>query len=135
MLCGVMSGVLSTHDLGTIHNYYYGTSLLSARKLWDYSLAYNGEEGLFEQFWRRYDLLLRNALRTVTYRMLLTEVDKLTLPAHELVVIDGQRLLPNLLRYTVGRRVVTECDFLTTRLLAPTTAPPQPDSFYDQVAL
>lgn len=135
MLCGVMSGVLSTHDLGTIHNYYYGTSLLSARKLWDYSLAYNGEEGLFEQFWRRYDLLLRNALRTVTYRMLLTEVDKLTLPSHELVVIDGQRLLPNLLRYTVGRRVVTECDFLTTRLLAPTTAPPSPTSFYDQVAL
>lgn len=135
MLCGVIQGVLSTHDLGTIHNYYYGTTLLSARKLWDYSLAYNGEDGLFEKFWRRYDLLLRNALRPVTYRMLLTEADKLTLPAHELVVVDGQRLIPNVLRYTVGRRVVTECDFLTTRLLAPTTAPPQPDSFYDKVLI
>lgn len=135
MLCGVIQGVLSTHDLGSIHNYYYGTSLLSARKLWDYSLAYNGEDGLFEKFWRRYDLLLRNALRPVTYRMLLTEADKLTLPAHELVVVDGQRLIPNVLRYTVGRRVVTECDFLTTRLLPPTTAPPQPDSFYDKVLI
>ena len=135
MLCGVSSDIYSTHDQGTIYNYCYVGERTGVRKLWDYSLAYNGEDGLFEKFWRRYDLLLRNSLRPVTYRMLLTEADKLTLPAHELVVVDGQRLIPNVLRYTVGRRVVTECDFLTTRMLAPTTAPPQPDSFYDKVLI
>lgn len=135
MLCGVSSDIYSTHDQGTIYNYCYVGERTGVRKLWDYSLAYNGEDGLFEKFWRRYDLLLRNSLRPVTYRMLLTEADKLTLAAHELVVIDGQRLLPNVLRYTVGRRVITECDFLTTRQLAPTTAPPPPTRFYDQVAL
>lgn len=133
MLCGVMQGVLPTHDLGTVHNYYFGSSLLSADKIWDYSLVYNGEEGLFEMFWRRYDLMLRNAFRPVTYRMLLTEADKLTLSAHELVVVDGQRLIPDVLRYTVGRKVVAECDFLTTRMLAPTTAPPPPTDYYDKV--
>ena len=44
-------------DYGTILNHD-----ADGNKLWNYTLAYHGPDGLFERFWRNYDSLLRNSL-------------------------------------------------------------------------
>lgn len=101
-------------DSGTIYAY-----LDTREKIWDYSLAYNGEDGLFEKFWRKYDDMLRNSMRPVTTKMLLKETDKLKIPAHEKVMINNQEVLPNVIKYNVGKNVDTECTFFTTKLYKP----------------
>lgn len=101
-------------DSGTIYPY-----LDTREKIWDYSLAYNGPDGLFEKFWRKYDDMLRNSMRKVTTKMLLTEIDKLNISSYEKVMINNQELLPDVIKYNIGKNVETECTFLTTKLYNP----------------
>lgn len=107
----------SRNDSGTIYAY-----LDTRERMWNYSLAYNGPDGLFEKFWRKYDDMLRNSMRPVTTKMLLKDIDKLNISAHEKVVINNQELLPNVIKYNVGKNVDTECTFLTTKLYNPVSS-------------
>ena len=104
----------SRSDAGTIYAY-----LDTRERIWDYSLAYNGPDGLYEKFWRKYDDMLRNSMRPVTTKMLLSDIDKLNISAHEKVIVNNQELLPNVIKYNIGKNVPTECTFLTTKLYNP----------------
>jgi hypothetical protein len=101
--------------LGTINSYtpFY-------RKLSDYSLLYNGKNGLFEHFYRPYDDILRNSMHAVTANLLLSQLQKLTIPAHRKVLIKNQELLINKLAFTLGgKNEPQESEFYTTHLLEP----------------
>ncbi len=104
-----------THHIGTISSYnpFY-------RKLSDYSLLYNGPDGIFERFYRPYDNILRNSMHTVTAGLLLSPHQKLTIPAHRKVLIHNQELLINKLAFTLGgRNEPQESEFYTTHLYEP----------------
>lgn len=101
-------------NTGTIHNYD-----LSRQKIWNYSLAYNGEDGIFERFWRKYDELLRNALLEVRADMLLTEDLKMMLSSYKCVKLNSQKLIPSEIKYIPGEKNPQECTFLTTNLQEP----------------
>lgn len=104
----------SRNDAGTIYAY-----LDTREKIWNYSLAYNGEDGLYEKFWRKYDDMLRNSMCPVTTKMLLKDIDKLNISAYKKVQINNQEVLPNVIKYNIGKNVDTECTYLTTKLYNP----------------
>lgn len=108
-----------TCDLGftlgtTTHSSYNGTNL------WNYSLHYNGSNGVFERFYRAYDTLLRNSLLPVKVSLLLTSHQKQTMQSHLKIVINGQEFLFDKFNYVIGG--VNEpiaSELLTTQLYEP----------------
>ena len=133
MLCGVAHDIYPYYEVGCMTGYvrWMWNGVMQQQQAWDYSLLYNGKEGLYESFWRNYDLLLRNGFRKVTAQLLLTDVDKMTIPSCKPVAIDGQHLLPDVINYVVGKKQITECTFLTTRILQPATSSPSWTEYYD----
>lgn len=67
-----------------------------------YALYYHGDDGIFNRFYRDYDLFLRNANHTVRTTMLLPIALKHSLPAHSKVLIAGEPFLFNKLTFTLG---------------------------------
>ncbi len=114
MLCFYFHDVQRKYNVGTIHN-----KNLSGTKLWDFTLAYNGEDGIYEKFWRQYDDLLRNALLEIRGEVILDETDKMTMSSYQPITIDAQKLLPSELKYVPGEKMPMECAFLTTKLQSP----------------
>lgn len=95
-------------------------------RLFDFTLAFNGPDGLFERFWRNYDNLLRNSFCKVNVPLLLPEKEKLQLSEYKKVLLDGQELFPDVIRYVANKTDVIESDFLTTKLYEPlSTALPE----------
>ena len=98
---------------------------------WEYSLLYNGPNGIFERFWRDFDNCLRNALHKVRASLLLPAELKASLPVHQRVVLRGESLFVNVMHYAIGkRREPMETEFLTTTLRRDasgniSTAPPE----------
>ena len=94
------------------YNHYFGGvgiwahgSYMNTRgytKIFDYSLFYWGEDGIFEKFYRPMDLLLRNTLNEVKAKLLLSTHHKMNIPACEKVCIRGEEFLINKLKFTVG---------------------------------
>ena len=82
-------------DYGTILNHD-----AEGNKLWNYTLAYHGPDGLFERFWRNYDSLLRNSLLEIKASMLLSDIQKVSLSEYRKVTIEGQELLPSAIQYS-----------------------------------
>lgn len=103
--------------VGTVGNY-----LPSHGKIWEYTLFPNGEDGLYESFYRAYDNLLRNSLVSVSADINLSEVDKLSLSAVMPLLIGGQKLLPDVINYSPGKQEAKECTFKTTRLYTPVSS-------------
>lgn len=101
---------------GTVYSSGRNVNLYEER-LWDYSLGYVGPEGIFEKFYRKMDNLYRNSLLEVNADLLLPNYIKQQLSPHRPVTLKGQRLLPNVLRYTIGGKEEdpTESSFLTMR--------------------
>lgn len=114
ILCFISHDVARKCDIGTIYNYDY-----NGVKLWNYTLSYNGEDGLYEKFWRKYDMLLRNSFVDVSVEQLLPEADKLSLSSYKKVIIKNQEYLPNVIKYIPGKHIPTECTYLTTKLYEP----------------
>ena len=84
---------------------------------WRYSLLYNGPDGIFERFWRDFDNCLRNALHRVNVSLLIPPELKKSLPIHRTVVMQGEKLLPDILRFAVGSlREPADADLLTVIL-------------------
>lgn len=89
-------------------------------RLWDYTLLYNGPDGIFERFYRKYDDMLRNSLHPLKAKLLLSDTQKMNLPAHRKVVIQGQELLINKLKYYLGgKNEPVESELMTTHLYEP----------------
>lgn len=101
---------------GTCTNYYGGT------KLFDYSLYYNGPDGIFEKFWRAYDNFLRNSKHTLKVNLLLPNELKMNLKAHKLLEMKGQRLFINDLKFDIGNKnSPVESEFYTVKNHTPST--------------
>lgn len=100
---------------GTVTNYNS-----SRRRLFDYSLQYNGEDGIFEQFYRPYDNILRNSFHTVKANLLLSQHQKQNIPSYKKVSIHNQELLVDKLNFTIGgKNEPKESEFRTIRLYEP----------------
>ena len=110
---GMPCGTVTAYDL------YSGAKAI---KKFDYSLTYYGECGIFEKFYRGYDLLLRNSLQELKAKLLLTQSQKQNLPASGKVVIRGVPFFFNKLKFTLGgKSEPTESELLTIALTTPTT--------------
>lgn len=112
MLCFVYRS--TSYDIGTLSNYDK-----TGVRLWNYSLQYNGEDGIFERFWRRYDNLLRNAFLEVEFNLLLSEKDKFQLSSHEKINILSQEYLLSKIKYVPEMRIVESGTFFSLKLQDP----------------
>lgn len=85
-------GTISAYD---IHNAEHP-------QIFDYALYYNGPFGIFEKFYRDYDLLLRNSLHEMKVKLLLSQSQKQNLPAYAKIMIRGVAFFFNKLKFTLG---------------------------------
>ena len=67
----------------------YDVNAPSHPRIFDYALHYNGPQGIFEKFYREYDLLLRNSLHDMKVKLLLSQSQKQNLSSYAKVVIRG----------------------------------------------
>ena len=103
----------------------YNVRVENGLKLWDYALYYNGDDGIFERFYRDYDLLLRNSMQKVKMKLLLTQSEKQNLPAWARVTVKGVSFLMNKLKFTLGGKTdPVESELLTTGLYIPVSQAP-----------
>jgi hypothetical protein len=101
---------------GTVTNY----DRTGKRRLSDYTLLYNGPDGIFERFYRPYDNLLRNSMHTVTAALLLSQQQKLSIPSCRKILLKGRELLINKLNFTIGgKNEPKESEFYTIQLYEP----------------
>nr|DAO02722.1 MAG TPA: hypothetical protein [Caudoviricetes sp.] len=108
---------------GTITNYRRNRQESGYSRMYDYSLCYNGPDGLFEKFYRPYDDILRNSLHSIKAKILLPDNLKRTLPVHYPVVLENQKLLINRLTYQIGgKEEPVESEFLTLNSYEPITS-------------
>ena len=90
------------------------------RRIFDYALVYNGDDGIFEKFYRQYDLLLRNSLQELKVKLLLTQSQKQNLASYTKVVIRGVSFFFNKLKFTLGgKSEPTESELRTIALTTP----------------
>lgn len=107
---GRPEGTISAYD---IHNAEHP-------KIFDYALYYNGPFGIFEKFYRDYDLLLRNSLHEMKVKLLLSQSQKQNLPAYAKVMIRGVALFFNKLKFTLGgKNEPVESELYSIALMQP----------------
>ncbi|MFA6831303.1 MAG: hypothetical protein WCR36_03405 [Bacteroidaceae bacterium] len=103
--------------------FYTGTTTNYSRtgaKLWNYTLHYNGEFGIFEQFYRKMDDMYRNSLLPVEAKLLLNSMQKMNINALSKIVINGLELLIDNLKYSLGGdNDPIESQFRTVKLYEP----------------
>lgn len=109
---------------GTISNYggYEGDPMVTIKphRLSDYTLCYNGEDGIFERFYRSIDDMYRNSLHEVKATLLLPDEFKQSLQAHLPVLLQGQKVLLNKFKYVIGgKNEPIETELLTCNLYEP----------------
>lgn len=106
--------------IGTVMNYsFFG------EKMFNFTLAYNGSEGLFNSFWRQFDSILRNSLHKVRASMIIPPHIAMTIPPHSPVIINNQRLLPDIFKFAPGKNAPSESSFYTSKLHAPIQQTPE----------
>ena len=115
---GSPKGTISSYDI-------YSTT---RPRIFNYALFYNGADGIFERFYRHYDLLLRNSLHDTKVKLLLTQSQKQNLPAYARVVIRGVDFFLNKLKFTLGgQNEPIESELRTTAFMQPVSSPPAID--------
>lgn len=120
---GMPCGTVTAYDI----HYGYGEGQeadtqegLMEKKIFDYALVYNGDDGIFEKFYRHYDLLLRNSLQELKVKLLLTQSQKQNLASYAKIVIRGVSFFFNKLKFTLGgKSEPTESDLRTIALTTP----------------
>lgn len=116
MPCGTVSAYIENGNSGT--------------RIGNYSLTYVGPDGIYERFWKRMDNLYRNSLLTINAPMLLPATIKQNLNPHLPIVINNQKLLPDIIRYTLGEGEESqECTFRTVRLYQPISQAPDAKAY------
>ena len=120
---GMPCGTVTAYDI----HYGYGEGQEAdtqegpmEKKIFDYALVYNGDDGIFEKFYRHYDLLLRNSLQELKVKLLLAQSQKQNLPSYAEVVIRGVSFFFNKLKFTLGgKSEPTESELRTIALTTP----------------
>ena len=108
---------------GTISSYDIYDNTLS--HVFNYALFYHGSDGIFERFYRDYDLLLRNSLHEMKVKLLLSQSQKQNLPSYAKVVISGVAFFFNKLKFTLGgKNEPVESELLTISLMEPVISAP-----------
>lgn len=103
----------------------YDIFATSHPKIFDYALYYHGPEGIFEKFYRDYDLLLRNSLHEMKVKLLLSQSQKQNLPSYAKIVIRGVSFFFNKLKFTLGgKNEPVESELRTISLMEPTVSAP-----------
>ena len=108
---------------GTITN--YGKVILQEGylKIGDYSLAYNGEYGIFEKFYRKYDDLLRNSLHTVKGEFLLSDKEKMNISSTAKVKVKGSDFFLNNLQFNIGsKKTLSDVELLSLQMYSPVSS-------------
>lgn len=80
----------------------YDVKAFGKPRIFDYSLYYYGEYGIFEKFYRDYDTLLRNSLQDIKMKLLLSQSQKQNLSAYGKVVVRNTPFFFNKLKFTLG---------------------------------
>lgn len=89
----------------------------------DYSLVYNGENGIFEKFYRKYDTLLRNSLHECKASFILTDSEKISIPSVSKIHVKGSDFILNSMSYEIGEKSgLSEMSLLTTKLYEPVSS-------------
>lgn len=83
--------------LGTNTNYS-----TDGRRLSNYSLLYNGPDGIFEKFYREFDNLLRNSFHKVKLKLLLSSHQKMTISSLNKVTLNGNEYFFDKFKYVLG---------------------------------
>ena len=120
---GMPCGTVTAYDI----HYGYGEGQEAdtqegpmEKKIFDYALVYNGDDGIFEKFYRHYDLLLRNSLQELKVKLLLTQSQKQNLASYAKIVIRSVSFFFNKLKFTLGgKSEPTESDLRTIALTTP----------------
>lgn len=120
---------------GTISEYRPTTDFIfnmqNLTRLWDYGLQFYGKRGIYEQFWRDYDNLMRNALQPVKAKFLLSQSQKQNLPAHEKVVVNGVSMFLDKLKFALGGDTeAQESELLTINVEEPANYAMTPDNMF-----
>lgn len=114
-----------TNCRGTTYNYDQ-----NGNKLWDYSIMWNGPDGIYEKFWRAKDNLLRNALLEIHFDALLSEDTKMSLPSFAKVGLNSQDYLVSEIKYYTRRRSISSCRLLSTKLQQPISEAKPAENYY-----
>ena len=114
-----------SHCVGTLYSHDN-----EGNKLWDYSLMWWGEEGIYEKFWRSRDTLMRNAFLDINVDLLLPENHKLNLPSTRLMSFQGQKYLLSELQYSTKPKSIGTASLKSIKLQEPISeAKPQNQYF------
>lgn len=106
---------------GTVTNYGVDDSY-TYHRLGDYSLIYNGDDGIFERFYRKYDTLLRNSMHEVEAQLNLPMSVAQNLSAIGKVNIHGVDFLINTMKFSVGTKSnLSEASLYTVNMYEPVT--------------
>lgn len=107
-----------TGTAGTMSGYnFQGTELI-----YNYSLYYWGDRGIFERFWRPMDKLYRNALNNTKVKLLLSNEQKQLLPATGKVMIRNEEFFLNKLKFALGgKNEPMESELFSLTLREPVT--------------
>lgn len=122
---GMPCGTVTAYDIHYEYDNRFGPPSHASeeslyRKIFDYALVYNGDDGIFEKFYRQYDLLLRNSLQELKVKLLLTQSQKQNLPSYAKVVIRGVSFFFNKLKFTLGgKSEPTESELRAIALTTP----------------
>ena len=94
-------------------------------RVFDYALFFHGPDGIFERFYRDYDLLLRNSLHDMKVKLLLSQAQKQNMPSYAKVVIRGVAFFFNKLKVTLGgKNEPAESELRTVALMEPVSLAP-----------
>ena len=110
-----------------------GTYTTGSNTMNNYSLLYNGPDGIYERFWRDFDNLLRNSFHQVTASLLVSGEKKRTLPAHAKVTLDGSEYLIDIFRYTLGGKdAPSDSDLRTLLMQEPVSLSPSHSEIFER---
>ena len=110
---------LGSNTGGTVTNYGCDNNNEYVR-IGDYALIYNGDDGIFERFYRKYDTLLRNSLHKVEAEFKLPLEITQNISAIDKINIHGVDYLINSMKFALGSKAkLTEANLLTVNLYAP----------------
>ena len=124
---GMPCGTVTCYDIHYEYDNRFGPPSHASdeslyHKIFDYSLIYHGENGIFEKFYRDYDLLLRNSLQELKVKLLLSQSQKQNLPSYSKVVIRGVAFFFNKLKFTLGgKNEPVKSELRTIALTTPVT--------------
>lgn len=119
--CFAMGKARSLVSAGTLAgDYYFGSSLCRDPKgnyfqdlqgnVYRYSLVFRGEDGAFNRFFKEYDAVLRHADHVYTVRMNPDKAGLLKLDTARPVMLHGQRMMVESLKYALPLRRQRPCE-------------------------